>query len=162
MQQMQNPTVQRALTNPRVMQAINQIQGGIQQLQQEAPDMLPLLGMAPSPMFSSFASQSAPASASTTSAPQSSTTTASQGGTTTTPPSTAGGQAGTNPLLNQMFQSMLQQQVGQSRSQQPPEERFRTQLEQLASMGFVDRAANLQALTATGGDVNAAIERLLR
>ena len=142
---MQNPTVQRALTNPRVMQAINQIQSGIQQLQQEAPDMLPLLGMTPSPMFSSFASQSSPAGAST-STPQSSTTTASQGGTTTTPPSTTGSQTGTNPLLSQMFQSMLQQQVGQSRSQQPPEERFRTQLEQLASMGFVDRAANLQGL----------------
>jgi len=44
---------------------------------------------------------------------------------------------------------------------QPPEERFASQLEQLASMGFVDRQANVQALIATMGDVNAAVERLL-
>lgn len=43
----------------------------------------------------------------------------------------------------------------------PPEQRYQTQLEQLASMGFVNREANLQALIATLGDVNAAVERLL-
>ena len=43
----------------------------------------------------------------------------------------------------------------------PPEQRYQTQLEQLASMGFVNREANLQALIATFGDVNAAVERLL-
>lgn len=44
---------------------------------------------------------------------------------------------------------------------QPPEVRFQSQLQQLATMGFVDREANIRALTATGGDVNAAIDRLL-
>ena len=34
-------------------------------------------------------------------------------------------------------------------------------MEQLVAMGFVNREANLQALIATFGDVNAAIERLL-
>nr|2KNZ_A Chain A, Ubiquilin-4 [Mus musculus] len=42
-----------------------------------------------------------------------------------------------------------------------PEVRFQQQLEQLNSMGFINREANLQALIATGGDINAAIERLL-
>lgn len=46
--------------------------------------------------------------------------------------------------------------------QQPPEERFRVQLEQLNDMGFTDRDQNIIALTATNGNVNAAIERLLR
>lgn len=45
--------------------------------------------------------------------------------------------------------------------QQPPEERFRSQLEQLSTMGFTNREANIQALIATFGDINAAIERLL-
>ena len=36
----------------------------------------------------------------------------------------------------------------------PPEERFATQLEQLTTMGFIDREANLQALAASMGDVN--------
>lgn len=53
-------------------------------------------------------------------------------------------------------------QMGQPAApQQPPEERYRSQLEQLASMGFVNREANIQALIATFGDVNAAIDRLL-
>lgn len=47
-------------------------------------------------------------------------------------------------------------------STQPPEERYRSQLEQLAAMGFINRDANLQALIATFGDVNAAVERLLQ
>lgn len=43
----------------------------------------------------------------------------------------------------------------------PPEQRYQSQLEQLAAMGFVNREANLQALIATFGDINAAVERLL-
>lgn len=50
---------------------------------------------------------------------------------------------------------------GQQANLPPPEERFRGQLEQLAGMGFVNREANIQALIATFGDVNAAVERLL-
>eukprot|EP00794_Sanderia_malayensis_P009869 gene9869-10879_t len=70
----------------------------------------------------------------------------------------------TTQMPNVMLQGILQQQMNQQQQQrqQPPEERFRVQLEQLAAMGFVDNAANLQALAATGGDLNAAIERLLR
>ncbi|THD23562.1 Ubiquilin [Fasciola hepatica] len=44
----------------------------------------------------------------------------------------------------------------------PPESRYASQLEVLASMGFINREANLQALIATFGDVNAAIDRLLQ
>ncbi|KAF0520817.1 putative Ubiquitin-domain-containing protein [Gigaspora margarita] len=44
---------------------------------------------------------------------------------------------------------------------EPPETRFRTQLQTLEEMGFVDQAANIRALLATGGDVNSAIEFLL-
>ena len=43
----------------------------------------------------------------------------------------------------------------------PPEQRFAEQLTQLEGMGFTDRDANLRALTATQGNVNAAVERLL-
>jgi len=41
-------------------------------------------------------------------------------------------------------------------------ERFATQLQQMKDMGFYDEAANIQALTATGGNVSLAIERLLQ
>lgn len=42
-----------------------------------------------------------------------------------------------------------------------PETTWATQLQQLQDMGFYDRAANIAALTATAGNVNAAVERLL-
>lgn len=45
--------------------------------------------------------------------------------------------------------------------QAPPEERFREQLQQLQEMGFTDQQANIQALLATNGFVQGAIERLL-
>ena len=42
-----------------------------------------------------------------------------------------------------------------------PEEAYATQLLQLQDMGFYDRAENIRALQSTGGNVNAAVERLL-
>ena len=42
-----------------------------------------------------------------------------------------------------------------------PAIRFASQISQLCDMGFLDTDANLRALTATGGNVNAAVERLL-
>ena len=39
---------------------------------------------------------------------------------------------------------------------------YSAQLQTLAEMGFFDAEANLRALVATGGNVQAAIERLLR
>lgn len=56
---------------------------------------------------------------------------------------------------------MLSGMSVQNDSNIPPEQRYRTQLEQLTAMGFVNREANLQALIATFGDINAAVERLL-
>lgn len=42
-----------------------------------------------------------------------------------------------------------------------PETAYASQLQQLQDMGFFDRQANIAALQATGGNVNAAVERLL-
>lgn len=41
LQQMQNPEYRNAMTNPRVLQALQQIQQGMQVLQQEAPHLVP-------------------------------------------------------------------------------------------------------------------------
>eukprot|EP00238_Polyblepharides_amylifera_P012465 CAMPEP_0196582390 /NCGR_PEP_ID=MMETSP1081-20130531/38734_1 /TAXON_ID=36882 /ORGANISM="Pyramimonas amylifera, Strain CCMP720" /LENGTH=571 /DNA_ID=CAMNT_0041902939 /DNA_START=202 /DNA_END=1917 /DNA_ORIENTATION=+ len=46
-------------------------------------------------------------------------------------------------------------------SVQPPEAMYAAQLQQLQDMGFVDQPKNIQALVATAGNINAAIERLL-
>ncbi|CRG96185.1 ubiquitin domain-containing protein DSK2, putative [Plasmodium gallinaceum] len=42
-----------------------------------------------------------------------------------------------------------------------PEEKYASQLLSLQEMGFIDNAANIQALQETGGDVNSAVTRLL-
>ena len=58
-------------------------------------------------------------------------------------PPAAPAQAGND----QVFSQLMSQMMGQMRAgnpDQPPEERFASQLEQLASMGFVDRQANIQ------------------
>lgn len=44
----------------------------------------------------------------------------------------------------------------------PPEELYASQLSQLQEMGFIDTRENIQALLATSGNVNAAVERLLQ
>lgn len=46
-------------------------------------------------------------------------------------------------------------------SSEPPEIRFQNQLSQLNDMGFFDADENIRALLATGGNLNAAVERLL-
>lgn len=44
---------------------------------------------------------------------------------------------------------------------EPPEVRFAEQLRQLEDMGFTDREQNIRALTATSGNVQFAVERIL-
>uniref|UniRef100_UPI00398F04CC ubiquilin-1-like isoform X2 n=1 Tax=Pristiophorus japonicus TaxID=55135 RepID=UPI00398F04CC len=138
LQQMQNPETLSAMSNPRAMQALLQIQQGLQTLSTEAPGLLPGYG-------------------------------GGIGGIGTVAPSTtentagAGGTVGTDGGQQHFVQQMLQALAGaNSQTLTPnPEVQFQQQLDQLSAMGFLNREANLQALIATGGDVNAAIERLL-
>lgn len=63
--------------------------------------------------------------------------------------------------FNSLFGSNMMGQQPAAASIQPPEIQFSTQLEQLQAMGFPDNAANIRALQATNGNVNAAVDRLL-
>ncbi|KAM9329420.1 ubiquilin-1 [Gastrophryne carolinensis] len=144
LQQMQNPETLSAMSNPRAMQALLQIQQGLQTLATEAPSLMPGtaafggLGSTPAP---TAVPSAVPTSGSTESA---------------TPLSGL-----TDPTQQQFIQQMLQALSGGGAQTQNPEVRFQQQLDQLSAMGFLNREANLQALIATGGDINAAIERLL-
>merc|ERR1719187_1788538 len=151
LQQMQSPAVQQLMANPEALQAIMQIQQGMERLRVVSPDLFSTLGLPSLPpgLIPPAAGAQPPAGA----APPA--TTAST--TTTTPGSGAPG----GDVFSQFMTQMVQQMARQNNTQAPPEERFASQLEQLAGMGFVDRAANIQALNATFGDVNAAVERLL-
>lgn len=150
MAQLQNPAVQNMMSNPRAMQAMMQIQQGLNTLQSEAPGVLPAIGVP-------GVSQPPPGGLSnpTTSAPTSSSTTG-----TTTPSPGSGGQVPTADQLSPLMQNLMSM-MQQGTQNQAPEQRYSNEMEQLVAMGFVNREANLQALIATFGDVNAAIERLL-
>lgn len=139
LQQLQNPAMQDAMTNPQALNAIMQIQQGMEALRQVAPGLVGTMGVPPmSPV----------------------TTTTPTSGQNTTTPTTAGtgNPAAFTDFMSRMMQGMANNATN---TNQPPEERYSTQLEQLTAMGFVNREANLQALIATFGDINAAIERLL-
>ncbi|XP_059835900.1 ubiquilin-4 [Hemitrygon akajei] len=153
LQQMQNPDVLSVMTNPRAMQALLQIQQGLQTLQTEAPGLLPGFssgGPAPHSGLGGLASGLTPT-----------TTAASTGTVNTSSGSPAPSGPGNSNPQQQLMQQMLQMLAGANTQVQNPEVRFQQQLEQLSAMGFINREANLQALIATGGDINAAIERLL-
>ncbi|EHA99565.1 Ubiquilin-4 [Heterocephalus glaber] len=177
LQQMQNPESLSILTNPRAMQALLQIQQGLQTLQTEAPGLVPSLGSfgmprtpAPSAGSTSGSTAEAPTSSPAMAATAPRTPAPSAGSTSGStaerppPPPTMAATSPTGPpsAPQQLMQQMIQLLAGSGDSQvQTPEVRFQQQLEQLNSMGFINREANLQALIATGGDINAAIERLL-
>ncbi|XP_023390067.1 ubiquilin-4 [Pteropus vampyrus] len=149
LQQMQNPESLSVLTNPRAMQALLQIQQGLQTLQTEAPGLVPSLGS-----FGMARTPAPSAGGNTGSAPEAPASSPA--------PPAASSPAGASSAQQQLMQQMIQLLAGSGNSQvQTPEARFQQQLEQLNAMGFVNREANLQALIATGGDINAAIERLL-
>lgn len=65
------------------------------------------------------------------------------------------------PNFANMFAGMNMGGAPQNTDTRPPAERFATQIQQLKDMGFYDEASNIQALTATNGNVNMAVERLL-
>ncbi|XP_039224580.1 ubiquilin-4 [Crotalus tigris] len=146
LQQMQNPDSLAILTNPRAMQALLQIQQGLQMLQTEAPGLVPSLGslgppQPPAPSAGGTAVPEPPVSS-------------------VLAPASASPAGDSNPS-QQLMQHMVQLLASANSQAQSPEVRFQQQLEQLSAMGFINREANLQALIATGGDINAAIERLL-
>lgn len=148
---MQNPEALSVMTNPRAMQALMQIQQGLQTLQTEAPGLMPSLMSGGVPGIPTGGVPGIPTG----------------GGMPTENPASSPSSAGTNATQQQLMQQMLQMFAGGagggggSATTQTPEVRFQSQLDQLSAMGFINREANLQALIATGGDINAAIERLL-
>lgn len=153
LQQMQNPQTQQLMSNPEALSAIMQIQQGMDRLRAAAPELYQSMGLPSLPPHLVPPTTSSPASpASGTDA----TTT-----TTSTTTTTNSNSVAPNADQFSQFMTTMMGQMRQGNPDQAPEERFASQLEQLASMGFVDRQANIQALIATMGDVNAAVERLL-
>merc|ERR1719354_1194727 len=148
MQQMaNNPEMMQQMGNPRTQQALRQIQEGMQQLQSEAPGLFPgAAGLGGLGGAATGGNQ-------TTGNNQS-------GAGNIFNNQSAGGMLNNPDILNMMRNLMGGQQQG-TNSQEPPEERYRAQLEQLVQMGFTNRENNIRALQATNGEVNRAVEFLL-
>ncbi|KAI5696364.1 hypothetical protein M8J75_012024 [Diaphorina citri] len=182
LQQMQNPEIQSMMANPEALSAIQQIQAGIEQLRTAAPGFVNQLGInqslpnlfpvVPPPAAPPTATPQAPSPAAPATGTDATSPSATPGSVPTAPTTTPAPTPAPNPplganpsadvfsqFMRQMFQGLANNQGGNA--QAPPEVRYRSQLDQLTAMGFVNREANLQALAATFGDINAAIERLL-
>lgn len=140
LERMQSPEVQQMMSNPQALNAIMQIQQGMEQLRQVAPDLVGSMGIPPPviPMNLNSSSSNPPT---TTTTPATTTTSSGEG---VIPPSPT---AGNNPaLFNDFMARMLAGMSNQQNPNQPPEERYQSQLEQLAQMGFLNREANIQGM----------------
>jgi len=146
---MQNPELLRSLSNPQTVNALLQMQNAMQQLQ--GNDLFSnIWGMPGQPQLPSSAPATPPTASSTA------------------PPSTTPASSAAPPNWAQMFSMMgMAPPTGAiptgvpTQPAQTPEERFSTQLQQLQEMGFINNQENIAALQMTGGNVQAAIERLL-
>ena len=129
------------MSNPEALAAISQIQSGMQRLQAAAPELYASMGM-PN-LAAGLGGLRSTTNSSSTSSTTTTTSSTTSGSTTTTTPAGQGQNADAfRQLMNSMVTGMANQ--GLNANVPPPEERFSTQLETLASMGFVDRQANIQ------------------
>lgn len=159
--QLTSPSMQRLMANPRAMNAMLQMQQSIRTLQEEVPEFWS--SMVEAGLTGGTPNLSNPAMSSTT-APTTTTPSATTDSTSTMPSGTGstGNQTSSDPLTNMMMQLFSTMSTAQAAGgQHNLEQRYASQLDQLESMGFPNRDANLRALTATFGDINAAVERLL-
>ncbi|XP_005722441.1 ubiquilin-2 [Pundamilia nyererei] len=144
LQQMQAPELLSAMLNPRAMEALLQIQQGLHTLAAEAPALIPANALGNTGTGIGAASEHP-----SDSIPN------SQSG--------SGQQAAsaTEQQQQQFVQQMLQALANTNNEVHHTDREFKEELEQLSSMGFRDRKANLQALISTGGDLTTAIQHLL-
>lgn len=127
LQQMQNPEVQSMMTNPQALNAILQIQQGMEQLRSAAPGLVGSMGIPPA----------MPGVPSATTNNTSTTNTGSSIPNLTPAPQN-------EALFTDFMTRMLGGMASGANPNLPPEERYQSQLEQLTSMGFLNREANIQ------------------
>uniref|UniRef100_A0A3Q2DU12 UBA domain-containing protein n=1 Tax=Cyprinodon variegatus TaxID=28743 RepID=A0A3Q2DU12_CYPVA len=130
LQQMQRSELLSMVLNPRAMEALLQIQHGLQTLAVEAPFLVPVAGLGTS------------------------------GGSDPDPNSQSGCSPQEALLTKQQQQQQFVDQMLKALANANNGEDFQEELQQLSLMGFRDRQANLQALISTGGDLPSALHLL--
>lgn len=185
----QNQEFLSLLTNPEAIQSVEQIQQGLTRLQRIAPSLFGDLGSTMMPGAGLIGGASAGAENSANLTPninvlrtlnqmlsgqlpgaRSGSLGSADGSATDTSNSQSLPNSQSMTEATRMLSQMLgtaQRTEGATGTNQDnsdglqPEARYSQQLQQLSEMGFTNRAANLEALIATFGDINAAIARLL-
>jgi len=164
MQQMQNPAVHNLMSNPDALRSLVQIQGGLHALQNVSPDLYKSLGM-PSIDTNDTANKGGSSIGSTDKAEKDN----SASGATETSENVSNSAPATEDIkpkeeesdpFRKLMNSMVNRMVGEGLNV-PPEERFQEQLDTLNNLGFVDKQNNIKLLTATHGDVNTTIDKLI-
>ncbi|KAH1023442.1 hypothetical protein HUJ04_012643 [Dendroctonus ponderosae] len=155
-QQLQNPEMQNLMMNPQALNAIMQIQQGMETLRQTAPSLVNTFV----PPTVPTGSTTAPPGPTTEGTVTSTTTTNTVPPATGATPSSAGATPGAGDPFSEFMARMVAGMTAGNDQTLPPEQRYQQQLEQLTAMGFLNREANLQALISTFGDINAAVEKL--
>lgn len=185
----QNQEFLSLLTNPEAIQSVEQIQQGLARLQRIAPSLfgdlgstlLPGVGLTGAPVGTESNANQTPninvlrtlnqmLSGQLPAARSGGLGSTDGGATTDTTNSQAGlpdpqSMTDATRMLTQMLEAAQRTGGapggGNTDSSEAPETRYSQQLQQLNEMGFTNREANLAALIATLGDINAAIARLL-
>ncbi|EGT43471.1 hypothetical protein CAEBREN_00658 [Caenorhabditis brenneri] len=152
---MRDPVMQEALGNPNVMAAFRQIQDGFAVIRREAPQLMTLMTGNAHNLNAMFAGADAAGGAG-----------AAAGAAPAAGAGTPGAGAGAGNDMGGLADMIRQMNIAggallPGNAPANPEQAYASQLDQLQSMGFSDRNRNLAALTASFGDLNAAVERLL-
>jgi ubiquilin len=132
-QQLQNPEIQCMMSNPRALQAMLLIQQGMHELNAAMPTAL----------RDDSVSTAADADAAAVD-------------------NVSGKTMDDYTKFMSCMLKMVSSADGSGDDSQTPEQKFALQLHQLSMMGFINRDANIEALSAVQGDVNSAINRLLQ
>jgi ubiquilin len=168
MQMMQNPAMQSMMrsisSNPALLQQMIQSNPMMRNAPPQVRDMMADVMSNPQQLQSLFEPSNIQAMLQLQSAMRQLQSTGLMG--SSSPGSGLGGEVG--GMQGMDFASLLSQ-MGGAGGMAPlvpppvadPEVTYAAQLQQLQDMGFYDRATNISALQATGGNVNAAVERLL-
>ena len=130
------------MSNPEALAAISQIQTGLQRLQTAAPELYSTMGMPNLAAGMNFGRSAAGSNSTSNTTSTTTTTSSASSNTSSSTPAQGQNMDSFRQLMNSMVTGMANQ--GLNANVPPPEERFQTQLETLASMGFVDRQANIQ------------------
>nr|CAH7762595.1 unnamed protein product [Callosobruchus chinensis] len=133
LQQMQNPEIQNLMTNSQALDAIMQIQQGMESLRQAAPSLVHTMAPPPPIPPNDLSKEGESAAAGLP-----------------------------KDAFSEFMARMVASMAAKNDSTMPPEQRYQPQLEYLFTMGFKDKEANLKALVSTFGDVNTAADMLLR